>query len=175
MSHNEPVRLLRIGMAEYKRIFDIHGRSNRMQFWTFSIINIGLAQALAGIIMLIFFSANAPLQQGGHVDPLSFKMMFVGIAASYLVILPPYFSALVRRLHDIGKSGLWALPQLVFLTVAFILMGRFVMSGAVDETVGIFLFFNNLCHLAYCVVILVLAIRPSVEGQNQYGAQPITI
>jgi uncharacterized membrane protein YhaH (DUF805 family) len=174
MSQNEPARLLRIGIAEYKRVFDIHGRSNRTQFWTFAIINIGLAQAMVSLIIFLFLVLHQPSEFGNGGDPLSFKMIFLGIIASYLIILPPYFSALVRRLHDIGKSGFWALPQLVFLTVGLALMARLVFGDIVNEDSHLFLFFNNLCHLVYCLVILVLAIRPSVEGPNQYGDQPIS-
>ncbi len=173
MAQSEPVRLLRIGFAEYKRIFDIHGRSNRTQFWTFAVINIGLSQAMMSATFLLF-RVFVPVQQGNRVDPESFNMLLVGMFGSIVVLLPPYFSSLIRRLHDSGKSGFWALPHLVFLFVGLVLMPRLFFFGPGNGTLPVILFMNNVVHLAYSLVIIVLATRRSVDGPNRYGEPQIS-
>ena len=169
MSQNEPVRLLRIGISEFTRTFDVDGRSSRLQFWTFVVINIGLSQALASGILYIFFALNTPVEQGSRLDTEDVKLLFGAVFAVYAVTLPPYFAALVRRLHDIGKSGLWAMPHLLFIAAGLLLMAVTVFSGEDNSGLGRFLFVVVPCHFAYSIVMLILTVRPSDQSTNKWG------
>jgi uncharacterized membrane protein YhaH (DUF805 family) len=75
-------------------------RARRRDFW--SVIGLFLAALIVGGISQYF---------GGGPDaptPLNVLGLFVEIAAA-LVILIPFWAVVVRRLHDLGRSGLWAL------------------------------------------------------------------
>ncbi len=64
------------------------GRSRRTEFWMFFLINIGVSFAL-GMVEAMFGSPG-----------------FLSWLYS-LVVLVPAVAVGIRRLHDIGKPGLW--------------------------------------------------------------------
>lgn len=74
------------------------GRTRRRDFWLSQLANIGAVIPLA-ILDAVFFNATNG----------------VGILTSLfsLAIIIPSLAISVRRLHDIGKSGLWVLLYLV--------------------------------------------------------------
>lgn len=85
-------------------------------------------------------------------------------------------AALVRRLHDSGRSGLWALLPLPFVGGAFWLMPGLVaeMHGKGEPGMDRFLllFANNALYLLTLGVLIYLSIRPGDPGANAYGAPP---
>lgn len=88
----------------YKRGFtkyiEFEGRDTREQCWPFLLIHFGIIYALSKAL-----------------GPLAGVYGFFG--------LPPMFAAMVRRLHDAGFSGLWALVSVVSVIgqlVVFILL-----------------------------------------------------
>lgn len=101
------------------------GRASRPAywwFWLFSVIAfiaavvIGSLLDSAGVVMILYFLV-------------------------WLALFLPSLSLLVRRMHDIGKSGWW------------ILFGFFPFVGG--------------------LVLLVLTLLPSEEGENIYGPNPM--
>jgi uncharacterized membrane protein YhaH (DUF805 family) len=82
------------GMLRY---FEISGRSTRMQYWMFFIVQFLLSLAALYI----------DIQAGGLDNPQDPKLtatLFVGF-----VHIVPGITVGVRRLHDIGRSGWWYL------------------------------------------------------------------
>jgi len=73
------------GLKNFK---DFEGRATRKEFWFF----------------VLFFTIIAVL--ASLVHPILQLVV-------YLVILVPYISLTVRRLHDTGRSGWWALLGLI--------------------------------------------------------------
>lgn len=72
----------------WKRSFDFSGDSSRQEFWWFLLVHI--------VVTVVCIWADVGLAMGGWFD------------VSYSVLsLVPTLAAIVRRLHDIGKSGLW--------------------------------------------------------------------
>ena len=101
------------------------GRSRRSEFWWFVII----AESL--IILAATFGAiqlNAAVDANNNIDLDEvglFAWLFLGIAfALWLVFIIPLFSVTVRRLHDTGASGAWAL-FLIFLPIVVWIMALF--------------------------------------------------
>ena len=91
------------------RYFEISGRSTRMQYWMFILVQLLLlAAAIAIDVMLLDGFANPSRPQG-------IVTVFVSIVHAV-----PAITVQVRRLHDIGKSGFWFL--LYFIPFAGLLL-----------------------------------------------------
>ena len=76
-----------------KHYFDFEGTATRQQFWMFVLFYVIVAVVLGVIGSLIHF-------------PL------LGAILGLAVFLP-YLGLTIRRLHDIGKSGLWVLISFI--------------------------------------------------------------
>ena len=88
----------------FNKYFDFGGRSNRSEFWYFFLF-ILIGNAFVHIIDTYFIGYH-PEEMG----PVS------GIF--WLVVAIPQLSITFRRLHDVGRSGLWFL--LSFTIIGFI-------------------------------------------------------
>lgn len=77
-----------------KNYFNFKGRASRKQYWMFSLFQFIFLCAVSIIDVFIEF---------GGVLPLLFN----------LAIMIPSLSILVRRLHDINKSGWFALISFI--------------------------------------------------------------
>jgi uncharacterized membrane protein YhaH (DUF805 family) len=82
-----------------RRTFDFKGRSRRREYWyfllTFWVVSV--------IIEIIELNLPPPEQE----IPSIIKTI---VGYSFLI---PHISLLIRRLHDIGKSGWWSLVFLI--------------------------------------------------------------
>ncbi len=171
-SENEPLRLIKLGLGEYKRIFDIGGRSAQSQFWPFAIINIGLCQGIGSAWMMYFIG---PFDQPPHhPDSSAFKTMALGFLTILVISVLLYFTALIRRIHDSNRSGFWAAPHFILLALGLGFFAEIFSNPVGMSRFFVIAFLNNLAHLAYCLVVLYLAIQPSTEGPNRYGPEPVT-
>ncbi|MBO6717247.1 MAG: DUF805 domain-containing protein [Rhizobiaceae bacterium] len=93
------------------------GRARRREFWSFVLVAL-IVMVLAGCTGFAVASAletDIPTGIG------------LGILGADLLLLPPFFSVLVRRLHDIGLTGWFALlgfipsfGQLIILVFALL-------------------------------------------------------
>ena len=70
------------------------GRARRKEYWTFALINYAVVIVL-GFCIGFFGEINENV-----------SLVFVGILFIYaLFVLVPHLAVVVRRLHDVGKSG----------------------------------------------------------------------
>ncbi|GAB7023266.1 DUF805 domain-containing protein [Salidesulfovibrio brasiliensis] len=76
------------------------GRASRREYWMFILFFILFSLVLAFIDGLI-----------GTFDPVSGFGLLSGLFA--LLMLLPNIAVTVRRLHDTGRSGLWALAFVI--------------------------------------------------------------
>ena len=76
------------------------GRARRMEFWMFTLIS-----AIISIGLLLIDRFAGLTEAAGGANPLQ---SIYGLA-----VLIPSIAVTVRRLHDIGRSGLWILVGLV--------------------------------------------------------------
>ena len=95
------------------------GRASRSEYWWFILFYV-IVGAIAGVIDSIVFASDA-------MDPAAIQMN-VGMIAG-LALFFPSLCVVVRRLHDLGKSGLWLLIVLIPLLGAIILLVFMVMEG----------------------------------------------
>ena len=170
----------------FRNIFRIAGRSPRAEYAPFASLIIALWVAnFLGRIALERWSWVSKFQDH-DLDRLN-TLFFLLIAslALYAVLAALMFTAITRRLHDLGYSARWAVaiyaaPVLsVILPIA--LMKRYsVISPPTeisDDGRGIgsaFLaFYLMLLTLAIdLIVAIVLCFKPSQPGPNRYGPNP---
>jgi uncharacterized membrane protein YhaH (DUF805 family) len=107
--------MLTWGLLPFRRYADFSGRSRRKEYWYFVLFNLVLTAAYAalfGLVMLLLY----------YADMSEDSMMTV----CYILAVPailyqcyafiPGLAVVVRRLHDLDKSGwniLWGLIPLV--------------------------------------------------------------
>lgn len=130
-----------------KKYADFKSRASREEFWSFLGLVI-ILQAVAGFVGMLF-----------GVGP-----MLSGIVGLLLII--PQLAVAVRRLHDLGRSGMdLLLPCLMFLALplAFMFRGILPQIVALGYLGMTLLLFANLLRLF---------LKPGSTVPNHYGAAP---
>ena len=98
----------------FKKFATIKGRASRCEYWGFIVVN-----AIISYILAI-------LKQLPHLmHPGMMKSLFLlGTALAFLVyivvMLIPAFTTIIRRMHDVGKSGWWSLVPIYGIYLCFI-------------------------------------------------------
>jgi len=134
-----------------KRYFDFQGRSRRLEFWMFSLLNV----IVFSVLGLITFGTGSTLGQIQAADPNDIGAMYASMLSGvgillvvwWLVILIPGIAVSVRRLHDREMTGWWYL--------GFIVLSVIPLIGFV----------------ATIAFIVVMAL-PGTPGPNKYGPSP---
>ena len=99
----------------WKEAFNFTGRAGRLEFWAFLIFNLLILSAP----LLLWYLAMS------YNDDYGMFILFV-VPVDIVLLLPmtiPMLAVGFRRMHDIGRSGLWFLP-------GFILPWFFILSLA---------------------------------------------
>ena len=108
-----------VALLPVRRCFDFSGRSNRKEFWSFSLL-VALVAALSYVLQ----NAGQGLIGADLYNwDLSMILGTLGqvLAIIVVVLFPlPMLALTVRRLHDIDESG-W------FAVIAFVPLGVFVL------------------------------------------------
>lgn len=133
-----------------KRFADFSGRSRRMEYWMFVLLQVIVFGAIMIIGGMLIGSSAPAMNADGTYDPDALSAAASGglggvvilycIAA--LVFLIPTIAVMVRRFHDQDKTG-W----LVLL--------NFVPFGG--------------------LIVLIFMLLPGTEGDNRYGPDPKAI
>jgi uncharacterized membrane protein YhaH (DUF805 family) len=101
---------------------DFHNRSRRREFWWYVFIQWFVLAFLLGMFGMMAV-------QGGAIEDGVFDISQMNIAAWIfyiaalvvaIALIVPYFAVSVRRLHDTGRSGWWAIFLLFFPLVVWI-------------------------------------------------------
>ena len=134
------VLLVKSPIQPLRNIFDYKGRATVREFWLFFIFWVNLIPFVLGYYIAGVFGVDLYLD--------------------VLVILP-YVSLCVRRLHDVGWSGKWVI----------LIEGLWyaLMTISVLEAIGLL---QLLCLLLHIVMAIVIYGRKGLKGYNQYGEQP---
>lgn len=96
------------------------GRATRSEFWWFQLFTFLAMFISVGISALLMESLDS---EGGIV-------IYV---VTWILLLIPNLSVIVRRLHDVGKSGWFILIGLIPYLGAFILFIKY-LSPSVDDS-----------------------------------------
>lgn len=133
----------------YRRYTDFKGRSSRSEFWWFYLFAF-----IAGIILMLpimgpYMRMVNDIAAGGQPDPSGvFGIMALPYAIFVLVNFIPGIALVVRRLHDLDKSGWWYLLLVV-------------------------LYFIPLVNLIAVIVFIVFMCRRGTVGPNRFGPDPL--
>ena len=125
-----------------RRFFDVNGRTTRYEFWAFQTVSLFIFLLAA----LVGFMFNA------------YRVVFEIFA---LYFLAPATTVSIRRLHDLGQSGWWALP-IAGCGLLLLLNSEFAFIN------DIMLVFITLSYMSYLYWLL------SAEGddsENAYGSK----
>ena len=99
-------------LAPWKKYASFGGRARRLEFWIWSLVNIIIYVAIAGIASSTDSSA----------------LFYVAIAFALLMTIPA-IAVTVRRLHDTGRSGAWYFISFVPLIGGFWLLALILAAG----------------------------------------------
>ena len=132
----------------FKRYAEFSGRSRRMEYWMFTLLNVIVVTVL--MIATGGLGAMADLETGGAASG-GFMALFGGVGLLILVyglaVLLPSIAVTIRRLHDRDMSGWWYLGAIVG---SMIPIAGFLVS----------------------IAFLVLMALPGTPGPNRFGPDP---
>ena len=106
-------------LVPIRRCFDFSGRSNRKEFWSYSLLAALVVAVSYTLMDGGYWLTGTVLLDGDAFDPFRTLGWFMTVGA-VIVLLPPMLALAVRRLHDIDESG-W------YVVIAFIPLGVFVL------------------------------------------------
>ncbi len=174
----DAITAIRAGLYRY---LDFEGRSRRSEFWWMMVFGF---ICVAGAISLDTVLGTPKLGvMPDHGLPEDYKQSlfytfrisnFMIETAVGLLLFIPLYSVLVRRLHDVGVSGYWALA---YYLIGFVSgptvaeMMNQVEAGQVVAPSG-FMMLIALVNLIAFAGFVILIIRDSDKGANQYGPSP---
>jgi uncharacterized membrane protein YhaH (DUF805 family) len=133
-----------------KRYADFQGRSRRLEYWMFQLLNIIV---LFVLVMPFFVSVGladlATLDQGEGFENIgAIGILSISLAGLWsLAVLIPSIAVTVRRLHDIGLTG-W-----VYLGI--VIAGLLPLIGFIAS-----------------IAFIVMMFIPGNKHANQYGPDP---
>ncbi|MEM0950998.1 MAG: DUF805 domain-containing protein [Cyanobacteria bacterium P01_H01_bin.74] len=109
-----------IFLEPYRRYADFSGRSNRKEYWSFTIFGAMIAFSVSILNLLT-----------GSGDGISFFSILYALFVIGSLI--PNLAVTVRRLHDSNKSGWWFLVALIPLLGAIALLVLTLLPGTDGE------------------------------------------
>ena len=121
------------GMVTYylhalTHMVDLAGRMTRRAYWYFLLMVLALSCLAISVDSAVLLSA---LTDG--TPEIRIGTMTITFGALNAL---PIFSASVRRLHDVGKSGWWMLLNLVPFVGSMILFSWYARPSALDSVHG---------------------------------------
>ncbi|PXA83870.1 hypothetical protein DMC25_17420 [Caulobacter sp. D4A] len=156
------------------------GRDRRRQSWPYAGAVLALGFVTIGALNTLAFTSlftQVSIQSTPQDDLALLAPMFWTVRLGALAMVALLAAAVVRRLHDRGRSGLWAAPTLAFLSVGTtlipILFGQLLTQSPPPTWVLVLfgvLLLNNLAYLASLLMLLILLVKDSDAGANRYGA-----
>jgi len=87
-------------LAVLKKYAEFNGRARRKEYWMFALFNV-----IFSIVLSLLDQLLGTVSNGIGLG------IFSGLYS--LAVLLPAFALLVRRLHDVGKSGWWMFIALI--------------------------------------------------------------
>lgn len=143
----------------FEHYFDFSGRAHRSEFWMFIAVNV--------IIQFIFYTFEFLFLA---TSEWLLYFLYIISAIYNLAVFFPSLAVLIRRLHDIGKSGWWVItPYVVIFIIAIMIMILvliFPNNPLVVFCPPILLFLGSLIWFYYILA------KDSQPGKNKWGPNP---
>lgn len=90
----------------WKKYATFTGRATRKEYWTFYLVNTAI------FVLLGFIHGNDMMRLMGG-GGFQFTIFSTALFLFFWAVLIPTIAVVVRRLHDIGRSGWWWLISFI--------------------------------------------------------------
>ncbi len=155
----------------YNQLTDFRGRATRREFWSYYLFSWLVAFALNLLVSVGEVINTEPDGNEVVLLPVDILLM-VAVLLLMLFELSLFVAELavtVRRLHDTGHCGWWAVAP--YACLLLLIPGVFLAGSAHDSgmMVGIFALVAALGILGFGLYLLIQMLMPSQCGPNKYG------
>ncbi len=167
----------------FSKFFTFSGRASRAEYWFFFLF-IVIWSAIAGIIDWQFFTQVTTTETDAAKSVAATSSQPVQSIVS-LIVFFPHLAVAWRRMHDTGRSGLYALLPILLILGAFavLIFGIGLASQFHGGTLDILLTDATLLIVIPTLIVLFVSpllvlwwlTRPSEPGTNQYGPNPTEV
>ena len=164
----------------FSKFFTFSGRASRPEYWFFFLF-IVIWSIIAGVIDWQFFTQVAVTETETSKSVTATSTGPVQSVVS-LIVFFPHLAVAWRRMHDTGRSGLYALlPILLILgALAVLVFGIGLASQFHGGTLDTLLTEATLLIVIPTLIVLFVSpllvlwwlTRPGQPGVNQYGPNP---
>ena len=164
------------------RTLDFSGRSRRSEFWWFTLFSMLVVIVAISLDRLLGLPALGVMPETGLPETYQQSLFWVFRVGTHpietltgLLLFIPLYSLMVRRLHDTGRSGYWALA---FYGLNFVSGPTITRMMAAVEAEDMTLFNNQtvliilMVNVVASVLYLIFMIKDSDTGPNPYGPSP---
>lgn len=168
----------------FSKFFTFSGRASRPEYWFFFLF-IVIWSFIAGIIDWQFFTQVATTQTDEVMQVTATSSQPVQSIVSLIVFIP-HLAVAWRRMHDTGRSGLYALLPILLIVGAFaVLVFGIGLASHFQHGGNLDILFTRATLLVVLPTLLILFVspllvlwwltRPSQPGTNQYGPNPYEV
>jgi uncharacterized membrane protein YhaH (DUF805 family) len=165
----------------FSKYVTFSGRAPRTEYWYFFLFLL-LLSLFASAIDWMFFTTVVSVGGDAGSATVAQSSQPVQSLVSLAVFLP-HLAVAWRRMHDTGRSGLYALlPMLLILGAGFVLLFGIGLADhfAANHSLDVFLTRATLIVLIPTLIVLFVSpllvlwwlSRPSQPGPNTYGPNP---
>lgn len=175
MGFTQAIRKVFANFANFK------GRATRSEYWWFSLFAF-LAFMGSFILDIAFFmhwphmsSATTPVDQSEltvqMMQVMSYRNRPIGAVVGLFLLLP-IMSLLIRRVHDTGRSGYWAMICLLPFLLGSI-MPDMIAAGGDKAMTNITFVVISVINSIGLLFIYAFATERGVQGANSFGPDPL--
>ncbi len=156
-------------LGHFRRLADFKSREDRVSFWPYAAL-------VLAILIVSGWVAMIPLLLGFQSADQPNQFTFEAVARVYIVVtfglaILLYGAAMVRRLRDSGRSGLWALMPVPFIAYSGFAMSQFfgsVENGSESSATS----FNGIVvsngfYMLTLLALIVLLAMPSTPQKSE--------
>jgi len=185
-----------------RRYADFRGRSRRMEFWMFFVLNFAISMIFLVIFVASFIPAmmsacaraadgefddvydtGATLNCNGVTYDVPSEVFddIIGPAAGtigiiyaifWLIMLLPSLAVTVRRLHDSNRTGWWVLGVWGPYLALIPMSVMMFLSRAGAVGFAIFAILAYIAILVFGIILLVFMFMDGTRGPNRFGPDP---
>lgn len=142
-----------------KRYAVFSGRAPRAEYWWYRLA-VGIVGLLFGFLDVLVLNGRIYGNFG-----------LLGLAFAVVCTLPG-IAVLVRRLHDVDRSGWWAIMQMPWYGLALAGKSPFDAAALLKELPTGVAIVAALIGVVGGFVLLIFVVTPGTEGSNRYGPDP---
>jgi uncharacterized membrane protein YhaH (DUF805 family) len=150
-------------------LFGFNGRINRSQYWLGILgVSVGGTMLLMALSFALMPPPDAPKQAAANAAPmmaLLFALFMVAMSWSSLALQ-------VKRFHDRGRSGYWALAPLAPVTMIVMSVAGGIAANDPGQAAGAVMPWFGVLMLINLWLFIDLGLLSGMDGPNKYDHTP---